>query len=112
MGKLSTIQMLLNGLLIMPVAIIHQSQLLGYATTASFVAALGLGAAMYPFCYCIGWETPDAMARTCAAGFVILASFVATRIQGVGGQFLAPFGSSVSVLCGIGHYLALLIMSS
>merc|ERR1712232_88003 len=110
--KLSTLQMLLNGLLIMPVAIIHQSQLLGDATTASFVGALGLGAAMYPFCYCIGWETADAMARTCAACGLILAGFVTTRIQGAGGQFLSPFGSSVSVLCGIGHFLALLIMSN
>merc|ERR1712232_1241763 len=107
--KLSTLQMLLNGLLIMPVAILHQSQVLGYATTACFVGALGLGAAMYPFCYCIGWETADAMARTCVACGLMLGGFAVARIQGVDAQFLSPFGSSVSVLCGIGHFLALLI---
>jgi len=110
--RLRTLQLLLNGLLITPVAIFHQSTLLGYAATTAFLSALGFGGAMYPFCYCIGWDNSDDMARTSVLCGLTMAGFAAARIQGVESKILNPFASSVSVLCGLGHFLALLIMSN
>jgi hypothetical protein len=33
-----------------------------YATVTSLLSALGFGGAIYPFCYCIGWDGEDTMA--------------------------------------------------
>lgn len=95
-----------------PAAIQHQSKLLGFATTGSLLAALGFSAFIQPFCYCIGWESHDAMVRTCAASGLGVGAFCILRYCNVDSKFLAPFAPGVSVLGGLTHYLALLIRSN
>eukprot|EP00928_Gymnodinium_smaydae_P046134 TRINITY_DN30733_c0_g1_i1.p1 TRINITY_DN30733_c0_g1~~TRINITY_DN30733_c0_g1_i1.p1 ORF type:complete len:723 (+),score=72.05 TRINITY_DN30733_c0_g1_i1:60-2228(+) len=95
-----------------PAAIVHQSTLLGFASVASILAALGFGVAAFPFCYCVGWNSEDDMARSCAACGLGMIAFVAIRVRGIDSMYLKPFASGVSVLGGVGHYLALLIMSN
>lgn len=101
-----------HGLTLVPLAVLHQSTLLGYAATMSFLSAMGFGGAMHPFCYCIGWDSKDDAARTGMACGLAMAGFAAARIWEVNSRYLAPFVSSVSVLGGLGHFLALLILSN
>merc|ERR1712160_163762 len=69
-------------------------------------------AAVHPFCYCIGWDSEDQMLRTCVACGLGVTGFTGLRLVGFDSQYIAPFSSSIAVLGGIGHYLALLIASN
>lgn len=100
------------GLMFVPQAILHQSRLFGYVATGSFLNALGFNGAIYPFCYVIGWSSEDLMARTSTASLLAMVIFVLFRLARCSSRYLQPFVSSVSVLGGITHYLALLIMSN
>eukprot|EP00931_Biecheleriopsis_adriatica_P109895 TRINITY_DN84164_c0_g1_i1.p1 TRINITY_DN84164_c0_g1~~TRINITY_DN84164_c0_g1_i1.p1 ORF type:complete len:669 (+),score=132.52 TRINITY_DN84164_c0_g1_i1:64-2007(+) len=109
---MASITHLYLGLLFAPAAIQHHSQLLGFATIGNLLAALGFSAAVYPFCYCIGWESEDAMVRTAATSGLGVGVFCLARCCGVQPIFLEPFAPGVSVLGGLSHYLALLIRSN
>eukprot|EP00929_Paragymnodinium_shiwhaense_P117262 TRINITY_DN8767_c0_g1_i1.p1 TRINITY_DN8767_c0_g1~~TRINITY_DN8767_c0_g1_i1.p1 ORF type:complete len:329 (-),score=34.23 TRINITY_DN8767_c0_g1_i1:328-1314(-) len=98
--------------LCIPHAIMHQSGLIGYGAVAAVLGCLGFSAAAYPFCYCVGFASEAAMERTCVCTALGLVAFQALSIAGVNRAWLLPFSSAVSVLGGIGHYLALLITSN
>ena len=93
-----------------PLAIMHASRLLGYAATACVLSALGLNAGVGWCCYFIGFDSDDALLRTAVACGVSLVGMLSARGAGLEPAFLAPFRSAVSVLGGIGHYLAMLLL--
>ena len=93
-----------------PLAIMHESRLLGYAATACVLSALGLNAGVGWCCYFIGFDSDDAMLRTAVACGVSLGGMLSARWAGLEPAYLAPFRSAVSVLGGIGHYLAMLLL--
>jgi len=107
-----SLMFLCSGLLFVPVAILHQSKLIGFASVGSLLAALGFSGAMYPFCYCIGWNSEDSMLRTAAASGLGVGAFAFAKVLGAEAEVLAPFAPGISVLGGLSHYLALLIRSN
>eukprot|EP01051_Picozoa_sp_SAG22_P013961 SAG22_NODE_1628_length_3953_cov_2.906591_2_plen_668_part_00 len=97
---------------VLPLAVVHQSTLLGYAVVGCVLSLLGLKGGAGYLCIFIGFRGKNAAIRTsiaCAAGLLI---FVGIRATGIDAEFLAPFVSGVSVLGGVGHYLSLLILSA
>ena len=58
---LQTLVPLFPALLAAPLACALDSTLLGYVAVASALTALGFGVAVYPFCYCVGWDSEDKM---------------------------------------------------
>eukprot|EP01062_Namystynia_karyoxenos_P069486 TRINITY_DN64973_c0_g1_i1.p1 TRINITY_DN64973_c0_g1~~TRINITY_DN64973_c0_g1_i1.p1 ORF type:complete len:703 (+),score=233.24 TRINITY_DN64973_c0_g1_i1:115-2109(+) len=101
------------GVLCAPMAIAHQSQMLGTFTVMSYVAAFGFFvSAPYHFVYVAGWDTEDECMRTSIASLAALVTFCLARYTGVGEHYLAPFSPGVSVVGGITHYIAQLIIAS
>jgi hypothetical protein len=98
-----------------PLAMAHDSNLLGYASVIAFYATLGFRVAAYGLCYCVGFEDEDAMQRSAVTSFLLLCITGGARFLNntfsLGGHF-APFRSAVSVFGGVVLFLALLIMSS
>jgi hypothetical protein len=43
------------------IVIEHRSTMLGYITVSFLMSALGLGGAIFPFCYCLGWDSEATM---------------------------------------------------
>jgi len=109
---LAQLSCLFVALLFSPCAILHGSKLLGFVAVGSLLSALGFRVSMYPFCYVIGWDSEDGMVRTSAACGFGLVSFTVVRLAGLNSRFVEPFSPAISVLGGIGHYLALLIRSN
>lgn len=100
----------LFALVLIPLAVGHQSSLLGYGAVSCVLTLLGLTGGAGRLCIFIGFEGEDVAVRTsisCAAGLMV---FVGIRAAGLHPACLAPFVSGVSVLGGIGHYLSLLIL--
>eukprot|EP00927_Polykrikos_kofoidii_P065980 TRINITY_DN61667_c0_g1_i1.p1 TRINITY_DN61667_c0_g1~~TRINITY_DN61667_c0_g1_i1.p1 ORF type:complete len:655 (+),score=91.74 TRINITY_DN61667_c0_g1_i1:145-2109(+) len=100
------------GLLLAPTTILHQSTLLGYATVGILLSALGSFLTVMPFGYIVGFHDGCAMMRSAIVCGLGVACFGALRAWSVDSFYLGPFVSGVSVLGGIGHYLALLIRSN
>jgi hypothetical protein len=120
---------LLPAVYLAPLAVLHASPLLAYGATAALLGALGFGVASGPFCWAVGWDRSDKSARSAVACGLGVAAFCAAR-SGLGlgdpggasearGESLGTakaaldlFAGPVSVLGGIGYFLALLIASS
>eukprot|EP00441_Pelagodinium_beii_P037626 CAMPEP_0197630946 /NCGR_PEP_ID=MMETSP1338-20131121/8274_1 /TAXON_ID=43686 ORGANISM="Pelagodinium beii, Strain RCC1491" /NCGR_SAMPLE_ID=MMETSP1338 /ASSEMBLY_ACC=CAM_ASM_000754 /LENGTH=641 /DNA_ID=CAMNT_0043202299 /DNA_START=52 /DNA_END=1974 /DNA_ORIENTATION=- len=98
--------------LFFPSAVLHGSKLLGFIAAACLLAVLGFRVMVFPFCYVVGWDSEDAMVRTSAATAIGLVLFHAAALAGVSTRFIMPFSAAISILGGIGHYLALLIRSN
>ena len=102
----------LEALYLIPFAILHNSTAFGYASTAAVLAGLGFTIVWFPFGYYIGYHDKSGMIRTSVACGLLILGFTGLRAVGLESRFTRPYVAPVSVLGGIGHYLALLIQSS
>jgi len=97
-----------------PWALHYQSQLYGYITTVAAYNALGFGVAHHRLCWCIGFNSEQAMHRVCASSLCLVSMFLSLKLSGAANNslLLTPFGSATSVFGTIMLFLSLLIISS
>src|SRR5438046_10435778 len=62
------------------VTIYHKSELMGYLTIIAIEGLLGFTFVSMPFCYVIGFNSKDALARGMSASFILLAFYSINRI--------------------------------
>lgn len=101
---------------IAPVAAAYSSRLLAYMCTLAAYTALGFGASCRGLCWCVGFDSQQAMERVAATSTLLLGCFFALResapLAGVPGRFVETFVAPVSVVGSLTLYLALLVTSS
>jgi len=95
-----------------PLALLHDSQLLGFLTVLSAYGSLGFVFFAFGFGFAVGFDGRDALHRCAAASLALIAGFAGLRILGVNPAVLQPFGTAVMVLGNVMYFLALLIVSS
>lgn len=100
-------------LLIIPLAVTHDSQLMGYLAVMSFYTMIGFSVMCFGLCWMIGFHNDDALFRAIATGliiqpFVILLEITLTP-QSILLPYLHPFLNPLIVFGHIVYYLALLI---
>jgi len=101
-----------------PLAVHHQSTLLGYGVVCALYTVLGFNITCYGLCYCIGFKRESALQRCVVVSALILALHAGARFatqalgDGLGPACLRPFGSAVSVMGSVVLFLGLLIYSS
>jgi hypothetical protein len=94
-----------------PLAILHESKLLGYATVVSLTSFLGFGAASYGLCIAIGFNDEKSMMRAATSCLLMSSFFVVLRGLGIDSRLLAPFESAATVFGSSVYFLALLIVA-
>ena len=98
-----------------PLAVHRDSTLVGYLCVISLYAAVGFSVACYGMCYCIGFNSEDALHRSAVVSALSLVGGAALEIfgqhNGVARTTFAPFRSASFVMGGIVYYLAMLIIS-
>lgn len=97
-----------------PWALHYQSQLYGYVCVIAAFSALGFGVAHHRLCWCIGFNSEQAMHRVCASSLCLVSMFLTLKLSGAANNslLLTPFGSAISVFGVIMLFLSLLIISS
>lgn len=97
---------------LVPLALIHSSSLIGFLAVFSVYGALGFVAFAACGGFVIGFDSEDSAHRCLVASVVLVAVFAAMRIIGVDPQVLQPFATGAMVLGNVMYFLALLINSS
>ena len=98
-GKsLAKYSMALPGLICLPLAVLHGSTLLGYATVGCVLSLLGLHGGAGHLCIFLGFESEHAAVRTTIACAIGLVAFTAAR---AGAQPLVP-SDELSIGCLLG----------
>ena len=95
----------LVALVSMPVAVMHNSSLVGYLTVSAALSALGFSAWSSGMCTMIGFENESQFIQTCAACLGVTLTNAALRFAGVEPWCLEPFKSAVGVLGSSVYFL-------
>ena len=95
-----------------PLALAHQSQVIGFATLGAAYMALGFVMGAFFGGFYVGFDGKDALIRSVVASAVLVVVFAALRICNADAWALRPFGSAVMVLGNVVYFLGMLIMSS
>ena len=94
-----------------PLAILHQSSLLGYVAVVSVMSALGFTAFGAPLCLFIGFESSEQAIQVAAACLFLTLGNATAKALGVESTFLAPFASAVASYGTAVYFLALSILT-
>jgi hypothetical protein len=97
---------------IVPIAILHNSQLVGFMAVAAFYTAMGFNTGYDRLCYSIGFGSKDIMIRVVLTSFTILTAFTTSKAVGFTSDYLSPFTMGISTAGSIAYFLGMLIMSS
>ena len=95
-----------------PIALLLQSQLIGFIAVIALMGALGFSGAVIPCGFAIGFKDEDALARATSTAFLILIGFVIIRILGYIIPYLQVFEKGALFMGSFVGYLGLLIASS
>jgi len=101
---------LLSAVLV-PLAIIHGSSLIGFIAILAIYGGLGFVAFAACGGFFIGFNSSNSLHRCLFASVVLVVIFVSLRIVGVDVRFLQPFSTGAMVLGNVMYFLALLINS-
>jgi len=94
------------------VALLYQSQVIGFIAIAALMGIVGFSMCVTPLCYAFGFKDETALGNATSTAFVILAAFVGLRIAGITVPFVQVFESGAFWLGSFVMFLGLLIASS
>mmetsp|Transcript_37776 Transcript_37776/g.89427 ORF Transcript_37776/g.89427 Transcript_37776/m.89427 type:complete len:359 (-) Transcript_37776:46-1122(-) len=97
-----------------PVALLFQSQLVGFFAVCALFAALGFTSYCTFFGYCVGFTSDDAVGRGLVVSGLIILAYAALLVSGSQGALdaLAPFRRGIMVMGSTVYFLALLCKCS
>lgn len=95
-----------------PMAILHQSKLIGYVTVCSFMGLIGFCGFATRCCLMIGFESRNAAARAAATCLVLVLINASARALQLQGPYLKPFESAINCVATSVYFLALDILST
>lgn len=102
---------MLAGVLV-PLALIHESPLIGFCAVLAFYASLGFVFAAFGWGFVVGFQGEKSMRRCLVASIVLILMFSSFRVLGLDPLYMRPFAVGVMCLGNIMYFLALLILSS
>lgn len=114
-GKEEAFMSLSGGLLALalaPLALIHGSRLLGFATLCCVFVALGFVFGAFFGGFYIGFRNEDSTFRVQRTSAILVVLFSCMRIAGVSPWILQPFASAAMVLGNVLFFLSMLITTS
>ncbi|HXV27189.1 MAG TPA: hypothetical protein VD862_04170 [Candidatus Paceibacterota bacterium] len=92
------------------VALLYTSSMIGFLAVIALMGALGFSVIAGPLCYCIGFQSEDALGKATVAAMAMLAAFVGFTIAGTG--TLEVFRPGALWMGSFVGFLGLLIASS
>lgn len=93
-------------------AILYRSEFLGFLAVAALQARLGFSVMAMPLCYFFGFRDKDAVPRSMAASFIMLAAYVAGSATGAGHAILDVFKPGMLKLGAFVYFTGCLIVSN
>lgn len=114
-GDQNAFIMLSNALIaavLVPLAIMHDSRLIGFGAVLAVYGALGFMFSAFGMGFVIGFDSKAGLHRCLAASVFLVVAFVALRVLGVNPAFLRPFATGAMCLGNVMYFLAMLILSS
>jgi len=102
----------MQALALVPLAIHHNSRLIGFCAVASLYGALGFCAGAFGGGFFIGFGSLKSVLFSWFASIVLVVSFVAMRLADVEPQLVFPFSTGALVLGNVMFFLALMTLSS
>lgn len=99
---------LVAGLMI-PLALIHQSSLLGFLAVLAVYGGLGFIFLAFGWGFAIGFDSRDALNRCIVASVVLILAFTSFRVLGRNPTWVRPFVLGGMCLGNIMYFLAMLI---
>lgn len=114
-GNENKFMMLTNGLLALalaPIAISHDSKLIGFIAVLAVYGAMGFMFCAFGFGFLIGFEGRVAAVRCLASSVLLVVLFTGLRIAGVESSYLRPFSTGAMCLGNVMFFLAMLILSN
>lgn len=97
---------------LMPLAILHDSSLIGFLTVLALYGCLGFFFAAFGFGFMIGFSSDSALQRCVAASVWLVLFFSSCRILGLDPKYVHPFATGAMCLGNVMYFLAMLILSS
>lgn len=101
----------LASLVFVPMAVAHDSRLLGFLAVMAIFGAMGFVFFAFGSGFAIGFDSKDSMLRSAGTSFILVASYCGLRFGGLNPAYLRPFSTAVMVCGNIVYFLALLIFS-
>jgi len=95
-----------------PLAVLHDSRLIGFIAVLALYGAMGFVFFAFGFGFAIGFDGNASTLRCLGASVLLVAGFASLRVLGVDVAVLRPFGTGAMVLGNICYFLALLILCS
>jgi len=114
-GDLNKFVMLSNALVagvLAPLAILHDSRLVGFLAVLALYGAMGFMFSAFGFGFLIGFDGKAGLQHCLASSVLLVGLFLALRVSGVSPAWLRPFGTGAMCLGNIMYFLAILILSS
>jgi len=98
--------------ILVPLAVIHQSQLIGFLAVLAVYGSLGFIFLAFGFGFLIGFDSKDALLRCVAASVVLIVGFGSMRVAGLSPTWLRPFAVGAMCLGNVMYFLGMLIATS
>eukprot|EP00746_Dinoflagellata_sp_MGD_P078416 gnl/MRDRNA2_/MRDRNA2_31362_c0_seq2.p1 gnl/MRDRNA2_/MRDRNA2_31362_c0~~gnl/MRDRNA2_/MRDRNA2_31362_c0_seq2.p1 ORF type:complete len:456 (+),score=41.66 gnl/MRDRNA2_/MRDRNA2_31362_c0_seq2:111-1478(+) len=95
-----------------PLALIHDSRLIGFLTILAVYGALGFVCGAFGLGYYIGFAGEEAITRCITASVLLIVTFTTLRICAADLTFMRPFATGAMCLGNVMYFLGLLIWSS
>jgi hypothetical protein len=95
-----------------PLAVLHDSRLIGFLTILAVYGALGFVCGAFGLGYYIGFNGKDALGRCIAASIILIVTFTIVRLCAVDLAFMRPFATGAMCLGNVMYFLGMLIASS
>jgi len=97
---------------LVPLAILHDSRLIGFLAVLSTYGALGFVFLAFGSCFVIGFSSRNATHRCIVASVALVLGFTCLRLAGVDPACLRPFATGAMCLGNVMYFLAMLILSA
>mmetsp|Transcript_13071 Transcript_13071/g.35871 ORF Transcript_13071/g.35871 Transcript_13071/m.35871 type:complete len:228 (-) Transcript_13071:201-884(-) len=114
-GNQAQFFMLSNALIaatLAPLAIAHDSRLIGFVAVLAVYGAMGFLFQAFGFGFLVGFDSRDALYRCLASSVLLVVLFTSLRIFGLSPRFMRPFATGAMCLGNVMYFLAMLIISS
>jgi hypothetical protein len=98
--------------ILVPLAVIHDSQLIGFFAVLAVYGALGFVFLAFGFGFLIGFDGKDSLQSCLVASIVLIVGFTGMRVVGMDPTCVRPFALGGIVLGNVMYFLALLILSA
>jgi len=97
---------------LVPLAVIHASRLVGFLAVLAIYGALGFVFLAFGMGFLIGFNGANALHRCVVASVILMVGLTALRVSGLDPSYVRPFALGGMCLGNIMYFLAVLILSS